>query len=154
MHIFSSQNSSIHIIARALLMQGEKIILCREKSSQILFLPGGHVEDGESSKNALIRELREELGSDTQYTISSFIGVAENIFPLKDKSLRHEINIVFKVIIPNDATIATKESHLELIINNKDNLKDLELLPENLKQGLLEWFDNGSIFFKEILPSI
>ncbi len=56
---FQEPKSHIHLIARGLLLRGDSIILCRVKGAELFFLPGGHIEDGESAKVALLRELCE-----------------------------------------------------------------------------------------------
>lgn len=51
-----------------------KILLCRKKSlTSLLILPGGCREDGESSMDCLIREVREELG-DVELSALEFVG--------------------------------------------------------------------------------
>jgi ADP-ribose pyrophosphatase YjhB (NUDIX family) len=149
MNKYFSRNSSIHTISRGLLVQGDKIILCKVKGKNWYFLPGGHIEDGESLKDSLVRELNEEIGQG-DYKIDSFLGICENIFSLDENNLQHEINVVFKVIVPDTLTISTKEDHLDFILIEKNDIKNHEILPKTLKDGLLEWLENGNIFFKEL----
>lgn len=146
---FQGPKSHIHLITRGLLVYGEEIILCRVKDAKWFFLPGGHIEDGESAKTALLRELHEEIG-DSDYKITSFIGVCENIFPLEEDALQHEINIIFEVDIPHELKIDTKEDHIEFVRVAKKNLKDYKILPVMLKDGLMEWLKNKKPFLKEI----
>ena len=149
MTIFQEPKSHIHLIARGFLMCGEEIILCRLKGAEWFFLPGGHIESGESARTALLRELQEEIGS-SDYKIDYFIGVCENIFPLEEGILQHEINIIFKVDVPRELKFNTKEDHIEFVSIAKSNLKDYKILPAALKDGLIEWLENKKSFLKEI----
>ncbi|MEK7599132.1 MAG: NUDIX domain-containing protein [Patescibacteria group bacterium] len=146
---FQGPKSHIHSIARGLLVHGKKIILCRVRNAGYFFLPGGHIEDGESAREALLRELREEIGI-SDYKITSFVGVCENIFSLEDSISQHEINIIFKVDVPQEVQVDTKEDHIEFVSVAVDDLKDYKILPTALKNGLLEWLKDGKPFLKEI----
>ena len=130
-------------------MYGEEIILCRVKNVDWFFLPGGHVRDGESTRAALLRELSEEMGN-SDYKVASFVGVCENIFPLEENVLQHEVNIIFKVDVPSKLKIDVKEDHIEFVNVNKNDLKDYKILPPALKVGLLGWLKDERPFFKEI----
>ncbi len=149
MMTFQGSKSHIHSVARGFLVRGEEIILCRVKDAKWFFLPGGHIEDGESARTALLRELHEEIGNG-DYKINSFIGVCENIFPLEEDVLQHEINIIFEVDVPNELKVNTKEDHIEFVSIAKNNLKDYKILPTTLKDGLIEWLENERPFLKEI----
>lgn len=46
------------------LVDGEKILLQRDRDGNEYALPGGHVQIGETSEAALIREFKEETGAD------------------------------------------------------------------------------------------
>ena len=146
---FQGPKSHIHSIVRGLLVQGEKIILCRVKDAKWFFLPGGHIEDGESARGALLRELREEIGN-SDYKITSFVGVCENIFPREKGVLQHEINIIYEVDVPYEMKIDAKEDHIEFVSVAKKNLRDYKILSAALKKGLLEWIKNKKPFLKEI----
>jgi 8-oxo-dGTP diphosphatase len=145
---FQSPQSHIHVIARGFLVRGDKIILCRAKDSDYFFLPGGHIEDGESARTALLRELYEEIGP-ADYKITSFMGVVENIFPLEESILQQEMNIVFAVDVPIEMEITTKENHIEFVGVPKESLAEYRILPTSLKDALLDWAQLKNPFFKE-----
>jgi 8-oxo-dGTP diphosphatase len=148
MQHYNKPKSSIHVIARCLLTQENDLILCRAKGEKWLFLPGGHVEDGESVENALKRELLEEIG-DYKYSEFNFIGICKNIFSLDDNNLQHEINIVFSAKVDGEIKISSRENHLEFVRVPKKNIADIQILPTAIKTGLIEWINNGKIFYKE-----
>lgn len=146
---FQGPKSHIHLIARGLLLHGDNIILCRVKNAKWFFLPGGHIEDGESAKIALLRELREEIGKGN-YNITSFVGACENIFPLEEGVFQHEMNIIFAVNVLEGIEPKTKEDHIEFISVAKNDLKNYKILPATLKDGIIEWLYSNNPFFKEI----
>lgn len=56
-----------HNVATALLVRDGQVLLChrhrnRRRYPDVWDMPGGHIERGETSADALRRELREELG--------------------------------------------------------------------------------------------
>ena len=51
-----------HHLARGIFLRDGKVLLARAMGHKNTFLPGGHIEFGESSKDALKREVLEELG--------------------------------------------------------------------------------------------
>lgn len=61
----------MHRVVVAALLGPQGILLCRRNPTAKAYpgkwdLPGGHIEDGESAEQALVRELREELGITVQ----------------------------------------------------------------------------------------
>lgn len=59
------------VVAGALVSNGQLLLAQRTKPPELAGrweLPGGKVEDGESEREALVRELREELGVHTAVT--------------------------------------------------------------------------------------
>ncbi|GBD84859.1 8-oxo-dGTP diphosphatase [bacterium BMS3Abin02] len=56
-----------HRLVAGLFRAGDGVLLCHRRSDRRWYpdvwdLPGGHVDDGENPRRALVRELREELG--------------------------------------------------------------------------------------------
>jgi ADP-ribose pyrophosphatase YjhB (NUDIX family) len=72
-----SDEGAFKLRTAALIIEGDRILLCGVDSMVGWFLPGGKIKFGESSSSALARELREELKIDCE--IKSAMLVVESI---------------------------------------------------------------------------
>ncbi len=126
------ENQNFEVIARALILKDNKILLCSGVGDNYYYLPGGHVEFGELIEDALKREIMEELGVETKSIENLFM--LQNIFEQKGVS-RHEFNHVFKVELKSyDFNIT--EDHIEFSWHNISDMKELNLLPEIMKKKI------------------
>lgn len=91
-----TDRSKIKAKAYAVLEKDGKVLMHEIKAHGELIgyrIPGGHVEFGEKSLDALIREIKEELDTDIENI--SLLGVDENIFIYEGKP-GHEITFIYK----------------------------------------------------------
>lgn len=137
----SMQN--IDTIVRAVILDEGKILLCKKKEGDYYFLPGGHVEFGETAEQALARELKEELDIDTDKI--EYIGTIENIFS-ENEQRRHEINLIFFVEPKNHSSIS-KENHIDFFWTDTDRLAGEYIEPVVLKTAILEWLKDKKQFW-------
>lgn len=144
---FDKPKANIHLISRGLLLQKDSIILCRMVGAKWYFLPGGHIENGETAKQALLRELEEEIKL-ADYKIGEFLGVCENTFELSENVLQQEVNLVFAVEVPQDLVVETKEGHIEFVLVPKSELLEYKILPAEIKDGVIEWLNSAKVFHK------
>lgn len=135
-----NKNLSIEVIARAVIILDNQLLVCRAKGRDSYFLPGGHVEFGESAKQALAREIKEEMGTDA--TVGEFIDVIENIYE-QDGVKHHEVNFVFWTQITDMENVVSQEDHIDFELIDIASLSDVKLLPDNLKRRLLEEFSKS-----------
>lgn len=146
---YKASKANIHVVARCFLTNKDNTVLCRVKDASWYFLPGGHVENGESAKTALARELNEEIGNN-DYTISKFIGICESIFQLNEEFLQQGVDIVYKVDTSDNFAIdPTREDHIEFVEVKTDKLSEYNILPASLKEALIEYVKNGEVFLKD-----
>lgn len=85
---------AIEIIARGVLLRGTRVLLCQNIKHRYYYLPGGHVEPGESAAKAAEREFLEESGLTVR--AGRLLLIDEAAFTTK-KTAHHEINLVFHV---------------------------------------------------------
>lgn len=63
------------------------------------FLPGGRIDQNESSPETLVREMQEEFGRTIEVGPLAF--VIESFFPEKDQ-LFHEVGLYYGITVPDD----------------------------------------------------
>lgn len=74
-----------------------RVLLCRSPELPFWYIPGGRVHTGESSLDALRRELAEEIG--VEPVIERLVYVVENFFDFEGQRLQ-EIGLYFVVSFP------------------------------------------------------
>lgn len=124
--------TAIEVIARAIIIRGaDELLVAREIGRDWVFLPGGHVEIGEPTEVALVREIREELGIEAKVT--GFVGAVEHTYVDRGQQ-HHEINLVFTVetIGPTES----KEPHLEFDWIPIATVAEVDLRPEPVRAAV------------------
>jgi 8-oxo-dGTP pyrophosphatase MutT (NUDIX family) len=62
-------------VARAVILDGGRVLLARHHANSNTFLPGGHIQVGEAMRTGLAREVKEELG--LAVTVGNYLGAIE-----------------------------------------------------------------------------
>ena len=123
--IFSGSRGVIETVARGVAIRDGKILLCHAKGGSSSYLPGGHIEFGETAKDALAREIAEELG--VAADVGDFLGVVENSFTQAGKP-HAEINLVYRVRVDGFPT-TSREDWITFSWCPLDALDKADLLP-------------------------
>lgn len=124
--------AGIETIARGVAVRGGKILLCRAKGAKTSYLPGGHIEFGETGREALVREIREEMGIEAG--TGRFLGVVENSF-MQHGRPHAEINLVYELTFPEPPeNPASAEDWIEFEWRDLGDLDAAGLLPETFRR--------------------
>ncbi|HEL1734116.1 TPA: NUDIX hydrolase [Streptococcus suis] len=130
-------NQSFGVRATGLLVKDEKLFLVRAPEGNYYTL-GGAIQLGETTKEAVQREMREELGIDVEVGPLAFI--VENQFSLQEKSY-HRIEFLYLVTPLSEPVTYLEEGNsirqCEWIAFT--DLKNLDLNPAFLKTELVGW---------------
>jgi 8-oxo-dGTP pyrophosphatase MutT (NUDIX family) len=130
--------------AAAVCLRDDRVLICRPRDLDFWYLPGGRVHIGESSFEALERELIEEVDSPPKP--ASLMWVAESFF-VHDRHPFHEIGLYFRVELPDEAE-ALSWDHVVTRTETGDgnelewqwlpfsDLESVDLRPPFLKQRL------------------
>ncbi|HDN85660.1 MAG: 8-oxo-dGTP diphosphatase MutT [Candidatus Omnitrophota bacterium] len=118
-------------VVAGLIRKGKKVLICQRKKDDAFSLlwefPGGKVEKGESLEEALIRELREELGVE--------IKVNKLINTFYDENEKMQIKVYLfesKIVKGNPQPLECKEFKIVYI----DELDNFDLAPVDKKIAL------------------
>ncbi len=122
--------AGIETIARGVCIKEGKILLCRAKGSASTYLPGGHIEFGETGRQALVREVKEEAGLASR--AGKFLGCLENNFLQKGKP-HAEINLIYELVL-DDVTVTSQEDWIEFFWCPLAELEKANLLPIDLRR--------------------
>jgi len=100
--LFSDDNFVCGFRSVGVLVRNGKILVQRDKDGTEYALPGGHVKVGETAEVSIIREYKEETGTDI--ICDRMIWVEENFWKW-DKKDAHTIAFYFLVSLKNSADI-------------------------------------------------
>lgn len=135
----------IEIIARALILKEGKLLLCKSVPNSNYYLPGGHIEFGESAGQALKREVIEECGAEIDNL--HFVGCFENKW---GEPIHHEYNLIYTVDI-EETDVVSKESHILFEWIETSKLKDLLFYPPEFIATIAQWCkDKKDIYLSTI----
>jgi len=124
-------------IARGVLRRGSRILLCRNDKRGYYYLPGGHVDPGETFAAACAREFEEETGLIVRTMACGL--VAEVSFG-QGEDRHHEINLVFHVEHdgpPPGAEIASREPGISFHWVDLASLQDIDVRPRAIQAWLI-----------------
>lgn len=139
------RTGEIEVIARGLIQVGSSYLMCRDVEKGYCYLPGGHVEFGESAAAALERELVEEAG--LRVKVGRLLMAAEVIFEQGGKR-RHEVNLVFHVEPAPGVTLdpGVEMASLEEGIGF-DWVEQAAVVETDLRPGVIRaWLVSGEVF--------
>ena len=119
--------SAVHII----LINDNKILLQKRKGSKLwpgyYALPAGHIDEGETQYDALVREAKEELGIEinTNDIINNYVVLRRNFFEIDGKILEPYIDYYFEIKKYNGVPKIIEEDKCdELIWADVNNLPE------------------------------
>lgn len=131
------------LCVRAIIRHNGRILVCRHKGNNYYFFPGGHINFGETAKEALERELNEELYISIKNI--SFIGVVENVFTEESRK-HHELDLVFSVSVKK-VKDKSKEDHIDFFFFDIKKFSKEIIFPIALRNNILKWLKDGKIFW-------
>eukprot|EP00913_Durusdinium_trenchii_P005847 g5459.t1 len=136
-------------IARGLIVDAGRVLLCRAIEGGYSYLPGGHIEFGERASDALAREIMEETG--LKASVGRLLLAIEATFVQKGKD-RHELSLVFhveQIADPNEPGEAPGAPTLPEVRSLEDQIEfewvELAALPETDVRplGIKAWLVAG-----------
>lgn len=138
-----------------LLIRNEKVLLQRSLEDTGYAIPGGHVAFGETSRDSLIREFKEEIGADIEVNNLKWVG--EIFFPWGDKPC-HQIGLFYAVSLLNESSIPLEGKffgieeienqafQLEFSWVDLKDIANIELYPIDAKALLINGSDSIAHF--------
>ena len=131
-----------------ILEHNEKYLLVKINTNSFYCLPGGHVELGEDTDTAILREMQEELGYEVK--IKKLLAINQNFFyDQNDNKKFHELGFYYLVEAVDENKINTSDYVREEL--DKGKIQHLDFKWFNLNQ--LQTNDVRPNFIKDILSN-
>lgn len=129
-------NTVFGVRATALIVQNNQLLVTKE--GDYFYTIGGAIQVNESTEEAVVREVKEELGVKAQAGQLAF--VVENCFE-QDGVSYHNIEFHYLVNLLEDAPLTMQEDEKKQPCEwiDLDKLEEFQLVPAFLKTALPEW---------------
>ena len=138
-----TEAEEFHVRTCGIIKQENKFLIMRVNKTPYYHIPGGHIEIGEDSKQAVIREIKEEIGCDVKEAI--LFSIEENFWTRNNKKC-HGIEFYY-IIKPKqqlqmqDCEKIENDKGEEKLLHFKwvtlEELKEIDLRPSNIKDMLI-----------------
>lgn len=138
-----TEAEEFHVRTCGIIKQENKFLIMRVNKTPYYHIPGGHIEIGEDSKQAVIREIKEEIGCDVKE--SKLFSIEENFWTRNNKKC-HGIEFYY-IIKPKqqlqmqDCEKIENDKGEEKLLHFKwvtlEELKEIDLRPSNIKDMLI-----------------
>lgn len=126
---------SIEFIARGLCVRDDKLLVCVNVEGDYGYLPGGHIEFGESAEAAVVREFVEESG---EPVVCGLPLLGTELTFRQGHRDRHEITLVFPVKQKNSTNeIRSLEAEIRFEWWELSTLASRDLRPAQMKDWIV-----------------
>ena len=147
---FWKEDGSFKLRVCGVVQVGDKILIDNCDNAPFWGYPGGHVELGESTREAVVREVKEEIGVDAE--IIKNLASIQLFFTREDGKPFHEIGFYYLMkanIEPKNLTIEENDKGKlrkhQFRWVTKEELKNLDVRPTELKEVILNDLENQEI---------
>ena len=123
------------IIARGIIIHNSQILLCKNLTEGYYYLPGGHIEKGETSEFALARELGEEIGRKPDKL--KFIKQVKNSYQRGDDIFDETFDIYLTTLF-DYKDIKSKEDWISFGWVSVDDLLKINFKPQKIVSDIVE----------------
>ena len=134
----------IEIIARGLLIKDDHLLVCHNVQNLYAYLPGGHVEFGETREQALQREWQEELACNCH--VGKFLQFFEDRFTDIKGEKFHEYAYLYQVscdVLSLNQPLPHPESNLFFEWVPLSEIKQRRILPTPMRDYVWELSRNA-----------
>ena len=138
------ENLKLKVRANAVIMNGNKVLICTMNDNGFWCCPGGHIHLGEDSKTAVLREAYEEVG--VHFDDAKLLLMMESFFEGKKEKRFHEISFYYLMQgeLPEEKLHdysfneheGEKTIHFEFKWVDVNELDSIDLRPVDLKEIL------------------
>lgn len=128
----------LNVRVGAILRYKGKILVEKNTSVDFGVVPGGRIKTMESTKEALIREVKEEIGIDLTNYEMNIVSFIENFFEFDGKNY-HELYYLYNVELDDDCNLYDGMPNFDndgskYYLLSDDEFKKDRILPEVLKE--------------------
>lgn len=145
--LFRGEDYACDLRAAGVLMRDGKILLQRDKNGAEYAVPGGHVQVGETTENAVKREFREETGVDV--AVERLLWTEECFWQWNGRQMH---SLCFYYLISGDLPDAEEflphrdNAHVEYGFVPLEELKNITVYPEFMKDRIFVLADHPEHF--------
>lgn len=138
-----TEKEEFHGRACGIIKQDDKFLIMRVNKTPYYHIPGGHIEIGEDSEQAIIREIKEEIGCEVEE--ANLFAIQEN-FWTRDNKKCHGIEFYYIIKLKQQLQMKNcekiendkgEEKLLEFKWLTPKELKNIDLRPVNIKDMLV-----------------
>ena len=131
-----------HLGANAIITCGGKLLLEKRRDSDTWGLPGGGVKKQETELQAIVREIRGELGlriPPERFRKLAVYGEPGRIAAFRDGSIWRMVIVVYALVLEDEPKLTISEESRELRFFTPEELKNIEIVVTH-SDIVADWF--------------